>query len=230
MPSSGDWGASRPVPGRNIAIRWRDLPRDRSLRDCGRWNFALHEYNFWLYSISLFECHGWLRRGNCLELEQSCSGATGGGYGALFGTPQWRYGPGFSGGARGVPDVSWDADPQTGVIVSVSNGPSAGFHYFIVGGTSVGSPRWAGSFALIDQKAGAKLRTNHSCSLLDLNNPAEYSKTFHDVTVGNNNPDSAGVGWDPLTGIGSPNLGELANSLLRQDRSVSRCKTSCRDR
>ena len=140
-------------------------------------------------------------------------GATGGGYSTLFGTPQWQYGPGFSGGARGVPDVSWDADPQTGVIVSVSNGPSAGFSYFIVGGTSVGSPSWAGSFALIDQKAGAKLGLITPALYSILNNPAEYSKTFHDVTVGNNNPDSAGVGWDPLTGIGSPNLGELANYL-----------------
>ena len=45
------------------------------------------------------------------------------------------------------------------------------------------------------------------------NNPQEYSKAFHDVTSGNNNPDSAGVGWDPLTGLGSPNFGEIASLL-----------------
>ena len=109
--------------------------------------------------------------------------------------------------------MSWDADPQTGVIVSVSNGASGGFTYFVVGGTSVGSPSWAGSLALIEQKAGGKLGLINPALYSILNNPAEYSKTFHDITIGNNNPDSAGVGWDPLTGIGSPNLGELANYL-----------------
>lgn len=139
--------------------------------------------------------------------------ATGGGYSTLFGTPQWQSGPGFSGGGRGVPDVSWDADPQTGVIVSISNGPGAGFTYYVIGGTSVGSPSWAGSMALIDQKAGGKLGLITPAVYSILNNPSEYSKAFHDVTVGNNNPDSATVGWDPLTGVGSPNLGELASYL-----------------
>jgi len=142
------------------------------------------------------------------------NGATGGGYSTLFGTPQWQSGQGLSGGSRGVPDVSWDADPQTGVIVSVSNGPGAGFTYYVVGGTSVGSPSWAGSLALIDQKAGGRLGLINPALYSIFNNPAEYSKAFHDITIGNNNPDSAGVGWDPLTGIGSPNLGELANYLV----------------
>lgn len=140
-------------------------------------------------------------------------GATGGGYSTIFGTPQWQTGPGISGGGRGVPDVSWDADPQTGVIVSISNGPGAGFTYYVIGGTSVGSPSWAGSMALMDQKSGGKLGLVTPILYSILNNPTEYAKAFHDVTVGNNDPTSANVGWDPLTGIGSPNLGELANYL-----------------
>ncbi len=109
--------------------------------------------------------------------------------------------------------MAWDADPQTGVIVPISNGANGGFTYYLVGGTSVGSPSWAGSLALIDQKAGTKLGLITPTLYSILNNPTEYSKAFHDITVGNNDPDSAGVGWDPLTGIGSPNLGELANYL-----------------
>ncbi|MDG6924324.1 MAG: right-handed parallel beta-helix repeat-containing protein, partial [Nitrososphaerota archaeon] len=140
-------------------------------------------------------------------------GATGGGYSTLFGTPQWQTGPGLSGGGRGAPDVSWDADPQTGVIVSISNGVGAGFTYYVIGGTSVGSPSWAGSMALIDQKVGGKLGLITPEIYSILNNPSQYSKAFHDVTRGNNNPNSASVGWDPLTGVGSPNLGVLAGYL-----------------
>jgi subtilase family serine protease len=137
---------------------------------------------------------------------------TGGGWSTLFGQPSWQDGPGvLDNGQRGNPDVAWDADPQTGVLVSIFTGFS--YEYYIIGGTSVGSPCWAGSMALIDQRAGSPLGFINPAIYSILNNPTEYSKAFHDITVGNNNPDSATAGWDPLTGVGSPNLGELANYL-----------------
>jgi len=139
---------------------------------------------------------------------------TGGGWSTFFGQPSWQTGPGVvNNGERGNPDVAWDADPQTGVLVSVFNITSYLYDYYVVGGTSVGSPCWAGSMALMDQKAGRPLGFINPAIYSILNNTAEYSKAFHDVTVGNNNPDSATKGWDPLTGVGSPNLGELANYL-----------------
>jgi hypothetical protein len=139
---------------------------------------------------------------------------TGGGWSTLFGQPSWQTGPGVvNNGERGNPDVAWDADVQTGVLVSIFNSGTGSYDYYIIGGTSVGSPCWAGSMALMDQKAGSPLGFVNPTIYSILNNAAEYSKAFHDVTVGNNNPDSATVGWDPLTGVGSPNLGELANYL-----------------
>jgi hypothetical protein len=139
---------------------------------------------------------------------------TGGGWSTLFGQPSWQTGPGVvNNGERGNPDVAWDADVQTGVLVSVFDNSTGSYDYYIVGGTSVGSPSWAGSMALIDQKAGRSLGFINPTIYSILNNSTEYSKAFHDVTVGNNNPDSAATGWDPLTGVGSPNLGELANYL-----------------
>ena len=49
------------------------------------------------------------------------SWATGGGYGTVFPTPPWQHGTGFdsSQGTKGSPDVAWDADPATGVAISL---------------------------------------------------------------------------------------------------------------
>jgi subtilase family serine protease/outer membrane protein assembly factor BamB len=139
---------------------------------------------------------------------------TGGGWSTLFGQPSWQTGPGVvNNGERGAPDVAWDADPQTGVLVSVFDSAADSYDYYAVGGTSVGSPCWAGSMALIDQKAGSSLGFINPTIYSILNSAAGYSKAFHDVTVGDNNPYTATEGWDPLTGVGSPNLGELANYL-----------------
>jgi hypothetical protein len=139
---------------------------------------------------------------------------TGGGWSTLFGQPSWQTGPGVvNNGDRGNPDVAWDADTLTGVLVSIYNKATGHYGYYILGGTSVGSPCWAGAMALIDQKAGKSLGFINPAIYSILNNPAEYSKAFHDVTVGNNNPNIATKGWDPLTGVGSPNLGELADCL-----------------
>jgi hypothetical protein len=141
---------------------------------------------------------------------------TGGGFSTFFNQPYWQTGVGVPNGeTRGVPDVSWDADPMTGVLVYVSGG------FWVFGGTSVGSPSWAGSMALIDSVAG------HSLGFIDpelysiLNNPTEYTEAFHDVMVGGNDPLLAGRGWDPLTGVGTPNIGELASILASPLTSLS---------
>ncbi|MDG6982737.1 MAG: hypothetical protein JRM74_04710 [Nitrososphaerota archaeon] len=145
---------------------------------------------------------------------------TGGGYSTLFSQPAWQSGPGVAtNGARGAPDVAWVADVQTGVAVDVYD-PSqcGGMCGYIIGGTSVGSPSWAASMALIDQAAGGPLGYINPTLYSILNNSTQYAKGFHDVTSGDNNPYQAGPGWDPLTGLGSPNVGNLA-AILAQDKS-----------
>ena len=142
--------------------------------------------------------------------------ATGGGFSTFFGQPSWQSGPGVpSGETRGAPDVSWNADPLTGVLVNL-NGT-----FWVYGGTSEGSPSWAGAMALIDQYAGHDLGSINPSLYSILNNPSEYAKVFHDVTVGNNDPLQAGPGWDPVTGVGSPNVGELAMILAQPSTSLS---------
>jgi parallel beta-helix repeat protein len=148
---------------------------------------------------------------------------TGGGWSTLYSQPSWQTGAGVvNNGERGDPDVAWDADPLTGVLVSVFDYyglyVSNGYDYYVFGGTSVGAPCWAGAMALIDQKAGRSLGFINPAIYSILNNATEYSKAFHDVTVGNNNPYGATKGWDPLTGVGSPNIGELAYYLAPTGR------------
>ncbi len=115
---------------------------------------------------------------------------------------------------RGLPDISWNADPNTPVLVYLSFfGPSAA-GYYSIGGTSEGSPSLAGAVADIDQLAG------HPVGLL---NPYLYvlgtlGIGFHDVTVGNNALDgipgySATPGWDLASGWGSPDLGQLFGDI-----------------
>jgi kumamolisin len=119
-------------------------------------------------------------------------GASGGGFSTVYPQPSWQTGvKGVTGAQRGVPDVAGDADPETGYDVSV-DGTSE-----VIGGTSAVAPLWAGLLALINQSLNTRV---------GFVNPVLYQNTsaFTDITSGNNNGYSAGVGWDPVTGLGSP--------------------------
>ncbi len=148
------------------------------------------------------------------------SSGTGGGFSSLFSQPAYQQGPGVpNNGVRGNPDVAWDADPHTGVLIYGNvGGVTAWYEY---GGTSLGAPSWAGVTALLDQKAGRSLGFLNPTFYSILNNPSEYAKAFHQITFGNNDPYSAGPGWNPTTGIGTPNIGELANIISSETPTLS---------
>ncbi len=138
--------------------------------------------------------------------EAQGGGATGGGVSTVFALPSWQSNanvPGQTGRStgRGLPDVAGDAAPESGYQILV-DGQSE-----VVGGTSAVAPLWAGLIALLNQKLGRPL---------GFLNPKIYpllgSAAFHDITQGNNGAYSAGPGWDPCTGLGSP----VGNSLLLQ--------------
>jgi len=135
-------------------------------------------------------------------------GATGGGVSNVFPLPAWQstFGvpaPSNPKGGRGVPDVSGDADPNTGYNVLV-DGESA-----VYGGTSAVAPLWAALVARINQQIGKPV---------GFLNPLIYAKAveasaFHDITKGNNGSFSAAAGWDPCTGLGSPDGAKLLAAL-----------------
>jgi kumamolisin len=134
-------------------------------------------------------------------------GATGGGVSETFALPSYqktanvpKASNGFVG--RGVPDVAGDADPSTGYSVVVDGQPE------VIGGTSAVAPLWAGLLALVNQLLGTNV---------GYVNPLLYStkveSTFHEITSGSNGNYSAGPGWDPCTGLGSPNGTALVTAL-----------------
>lgn len=132
-------------------------------------------------------------------------GASGGGVSAVFSLPSWQAGshvppPAQKGGGRGVPDVSGNADPATGYRVRVEGSDT------VIGGTSAVAPLWAALVVLINQEKGKPL---------GYLNPRLYSNpgAFRDITSGNNGAYEAGPGWDPCTGLGSPDGTKLLNAL-----------------
>jgi subtilase family serine protease len=92
---------------------------------------------------------------------------------------------------------------------------------FRFGGTSAGSPQWAGLVALADQLGHHRQGALNS-RLYAFAHGAFYGALYHDVTVGDNsfvNPDAnivgftAARGWDAASGIGSPQANRLVPLL-----------------
>ena len=119
-------------------------------------------------------------------------------------------------GRRGVPDVAADADPLTGLVFY-----EAGI-WRLAGGTSASTPLWAGLMALADQMAG-KGQGFINAALYKLAMSNRYALDFHDITQGNNSIHVQGVnvpgyaatrGWDPITGLGSPDAEKLLPDLV----------------
>ena len=85
------------------------------------------------------------------------NGASGGGLSKVWYMPSWQQGPGvanaYSTGFREVPDVSINADPQTGYDVYCSVGGCAGGGWRVMGGTSAAAPVWAAMVALANETA-----------------------------------------------------------------------------
>jgi len=149
--------------------------------------------------------------------EASFGAATGGAPSLLFGVPSYQAGLGLT--ARG-PDVAYNAAINGGVLVVYG-----GFGtpvVFIVGGTSAGSPQWAGITALANQAramAGKGPIGDLNPHLYAIYHSARYSTDFHDITVGNDQlvgssvGFSAGAGYDIASGIGSPIVDQLVVDL-----------------
>ncbi len=122
-------------------------------------------------------------------------------------------------GMRTIPDVAFDADPNTGVSVYDSYDDTTGDGpWKEIGGTSLGTPCWAALIAIADQgrvaEGGATL-DGPSQTL-----PVLYSLPagdFHDITTGSNGGFSAGPGYDEVTGMGSPVADVLVPDLALYD-------------
>ena len=160
--------------------------------------------------------------------------ASGGGFSHVFAKPGYQdnlpAGSTGIGSMRGVPDVSYQASALTGVLVydtapgdatsglncAPGNPCSAG--WYVVGGTSSSCPQWAALVAIADQMAGHGLGLINP-TLYKLASGPGYGQYFYDVTTGSNQTDPnvpgypATTGWDPVTGLGTPNAANLVPAL-----------------
>jgi subtilase family serine protease len=166
-------------------------------------------------------------------------GSSGGGYSTIYSAPHYQasflrglgHGRSSHGSdwrpGRGVPDVSYSGDVNNGLLIAWSQGdPTQVGGIYLFGGTSAGSPQWAAITALADQAAYYPLGFLNR-KLYAIGNGPWYSYVFHDVTTGNNtisfvDPSndtetitgySATKGWDPVTGLGTPDVAHLIKVL-----------------
>jgi subtilase family serine protease len=150
---------------------------------------------------------------------------SGGGFSTLFKKPDFQNGL-VPGSARGVPDVSYNAGVNGGVLthcavcnITVGLTPKDPT-FFLFGGTSAGTPQWSGIAAIADQVAHHRVGDINPTLYRLARKPSSYAANFHDVTTGNNDVAelggfgySAGPGWDPVTGLGTPNAAHLVRRL-----------------
>lgn len=133
------------------------------------------------------------------------STGSGGGISAAYPvTPDWQKLalPGSKAGRRS-PDISGNADPNTGMIIEINGVTSQ------VGGTSGVAPLFAALFCMANEMAGAHVGNLHTKLYTA---PADC---FFDVVKGGNGGYNAAPGYDPVTGLGVPVADKLLASLIK---------------
>jgi kumamolisin len=149
----------------------------------------------------------------------------GGGISTVWSIPSWQKNvisssSTFLGSTtmRNVPDVSLDADPNTGYAIYLSGS------WTEFGGTSCAAPLWAAFTALVNQQREAE-----GLSDLGFPNPAlyalgvtsDYSSDFHDIADGSTNGYYPAVsGYDDATGLGTINGQNLFNDLTKDSTTT----------
>jgi subtilase family serine protease len=138
--------------------------------------------------------------------------AGSGGRSHMYTKPSWQTGPGVpADGWRDVPDVSLNSSVHDGYFLALNG------QYYVVGGTSVAAPSFAGLLALTLQKTAARQgNINSTLYSLAVKQASGGSSVFHDITTGNNSVPgvagfNAGVGYDLATGLGSVDAMVLVN-------------------
>jgi subtilase family serine protease len=149
----------------------------------------------------------------------SRNGAGGGGKSAFYAEPQFQKASKINSKVREVPDVSADADPETGYVIHWNR------QWGVIGGTSAAAPLWAALIALTDAKCAS--------SPVGWANPAIYfakkikAGVLHDIVAAPNKTTNNYVhpskghlypvtkGYDAATGLGTPDANALANKLCK---------------
>ncbi|MDR3369484.1 putative Ig domain-containing protein [Rhodoferax sp.] len=122
---------------------------------------------------------------------------------------------------RAVADVAFNADPATGQYVAVMAPGSTAVSWISAGGTSLATPQWAGLIAIANASralsAKSALGTPHAVLYNQIATvPGTYANVFADITKGMNGTCAvcvSGIGYDIPSGLGTPNVSSLVNTL-----------------
>ncbi len=155
--------------------------------------------------------------------EVSWSG-TGGGTSQYTAKPSYQTNavPGMGTPAhRTVADVAFNADPATGQYVAIIQQGGSTVNWLSVGGTSLSTPQWAGIVAVANASralsAKPALGAPHAVLYGQISTvPGTYASAFADITQGSDGSCAtctAKAGYDPLTGLGTPNVTSLLSAL-----------------
>jgi subtilase family serine protease len=163
--------------------------------------------------------------GGAWQSETAWSDSSGGPADDGLPIPNWQAGIANSSNqasntVRNVPDVVMEANTDN---YACDQGTCSGDY----GGTSFAAPRWAGFLALVNQQRVAN--GNGTLGFINpeiysLGNGPNYNNVFHDITSGNNNNGNgqsynAVIGYDLVTGWGSPNGQNLIKALAPSSTS-----------
>ena len=161
---------------------------------------------------------------------------SGGGFSHIFLKPAYQNtlpaGSTPIGSARGVPDIAFQASAGTGALIYITLPPDGqsglicgsspcSTGWYDIGGTSLATPQWAGLAAIGAQLKGHGLGPINGALYTIASNPAKYAADFYDVATNNTNQTDPSVpgypattGWDPVTGLGTPNAANLIPDLV----------------
>lgn len=174
----------------------------------------------WSDTLYIDDKNAWLRIGFI--------GGAGGGASRVSPAPDWQHDVVSDGNSadhtrRASPDLAALADPFTGFRMGYN--PGSGYHEETMGGTSLATPLAAGMLAIAQQRQGRHF--GHVAPALY----RTYAEAMHDVTrtkaaaymprVGLVNIDerpqtlSSNLGYDCLTGVGTPDGQNFLNNLAR---------------
>ena len=142
--------------------------------------------------------------------------AGGGGVSAWESSPFWQQKvlPTTAAG-KALPDVSMDGDLVSGglVYIGCQPGQSPSACQFIVGGTSLSSPLWLGTWARMQSAHGNKLGFAPLRLYRNYQGPPAATAGFHDIVGGCNGLFCAIPGFDYVTGIGTPDVAKLNSAI-----------------
>ena len=149
---------------------------------------------------------------------------TGGGVSLYTPTPAYQTNavPGMGTALRRtVADVAFNADPASGQYVAVLAPGAGAVGWLSVGGTSLSTPQWAGLIAVANAtralSAKPALGAPHAVLYGQIGAvPGNYASVFADITSGSDGSCAtctAKVGYDHLSGLGTPNVTSLLSAL-----------------